>query len=308
MHIFIAKEVQHLLNVIKKHFPNSVVKKTAEKTWKKILKKQPDIFIFSGDECYEGIEVVENHLAIAFFTLEPDIEWLPNTLSIENIVDKLSYKQRLHKMIAEKHFTEHIVLLQEKAAITDVSLDLIHEMNNPLQVIFGFVESILEDVSTENVLYKDMKIIEEEVHKCISIVKYVRSFHDGSRETMYTDIGFVVECVEQMIALRLRKKMIALKIESFPTKMLVESASYSLSMILLSTLLCLSKISQQKCTIAMAIDTTPQLKILFHTHIENSMARDIEHLQKYLEQKGVQFSHSTKKQSLSCELIIEITK
>lgn len=308
MQIFIATEVQHLLEVIKKHFPDSSVKKTSEKTWRKIRKKQPDIFIFSGDEYYEGIEVVANHLAIAFFALELDIEWLPNSLSIENIIDKLSYKQRLHRMIADKHFTNHIVSLQEKAAVTDVSLDLIHEMNNPLQVIFGFVESILEDVSTENVLYQDMKIIEEEVHKCISIVKYVRSFHDGSRETMYTDIAFVVECVEQMVALRLRKKMITLKVERFSTKMLVESASYNLSMILLTMLLFLLKISQQKSTITLAIDTTSQLKILFHAHVENAIVRDIENLQKYLQQKGVKFSHANNKQILNCELIVEIKK
>ena len=207
-----------------------------------------------------------------------------------------------------RNFTDHIVSLQEKAAITDVSLDLIHEMNNPLQVMLGFIESILQDIPAENVLHEDMKIIEEEVHKCISLVRYVRSFHDGSRETMYTDIGFVIECVEQMIALRLRKKMITLKIERFPTKNLVESASYNLSMILLSTLLCLLKISQQKCAITIEIDTTPQLKILFHTCVENSFVKDVENLQKYLNQKGVQFSHSHKKQILSCELIIEIKK
>ncbi|BBM87571.1 hypothetical protein [Candidatus Uabimicrobium amorphum] len=308
MQILIAIELQDLSKVVKKHFPGSSIKKTSEKNWQKILKKQPDIFIFSGDECYDGIEVIAHHLGMAFLALEPDIEWLPNTFSTEDIIDKLFYKQRLYKMITTEHSLDHIVSLKEKAAITDVSLDLIHEMNNPLQVMLGFIESVLEEMSTEEKFYEDMKIIEEEIHKCISIVKYVRSFHDGSREAMYTDIGFVIECVEQMISLRLRKKMITWKVESFSPTMLVENEAYKLSMILLCTLLCLLRISQKKCTVAMEIHTTPQFKILFHTCFVNSFAGDIENLRRYLQQKGVQFSHSNEKQMLSCELIIEMKK
>lgn len=304
MQILISTGAQYLLKPIKQIFPNT--KKTREKNWKKILNKNADIFVFIEKEFCEDFDKSKNRLGIASFIIDEDIEFLS---APEKIINKLLYKKRIYEHIANKGILKQITYLQERAAIANVSLDLIHEMNNPLQVMLGFVESTLEIVSKKEEFYEDIKIIEEEVHKCISIVKYVRSFHDGSQETMYRNASFVLESVKQMIDLRLRKKRVNLYINMPNEILLLENKAYKLSMILLCTLLYLLDICRQKQKAMLQITKISQLEIIITIGIDDSFQKEsFSYLQEYLQQKNVEFSYTIEKQLLTCILIFEIDK
>ncbi|WP_372371463.1 histidine kinase dimerization/phospho-acceptor domain-containing protein [Candidatus Uabimicrobium sp. HlEnr_7] len=305
--ILISTGAQHLLKPIKQIFPNA--KKTQEKSWKKILNKNADIFIFIEKEFCQNVDKSQNRLGIASFIIDEDIEFLSALSTAEKIINKLLYKKRIYEHITRKDMSKHITYLQEKAAIANVSLDLIHEMNNPLQVMLGFVESTLEIISKKEEFYEDVKIIEEEVHKCISIVKHVRSFHDGSQETMYRNVSFVLESVKQMIDLRLRKKRISLHIDMPNEVLLLENEAYKLSMILLCTFLNLLDICKENQKATLQIIKISQLEIIITLGVDSAFQKEIfSYLHKYLQQKSVEFSHTIQNQLLTCKLIFEIGK
>jgi PAS domain S-box-containing protein len=87
--------------------------------------------------------------------------------------DEERYRQLLaerNKLQAELNQSSKLVFMGELAA------GIAHEINNPLGIILGFVQDMLDEISEENPLYEPIKIIEHETARCADVVRELLDF------------------------------------------------------------------------------------------------------------------------------------
>ena len=86
-------------------------------------------------------------------------------------------EDRYHKLLAERNHLENQLNRSNKlASLGELAAGIAHEINNPLGIILGFAQDILEDLPDDSPLVDSLKIIEQETSRTVEVVKNLLDF------------------------------------------------------------------------------------------------------------------------------------
>lgn len=144
------------------------------------------VVILTGYGTLEAAQKAVHHTVHEFLSKPFDVN------EMKHIVESAVQKRRMQ--IAAKNLTARLAELNEmlqkksqqmesKAMVGELSLELLHEINNPLTVIGGYIQLLLKDIHRKSAVNPDdarkyLSLVENEVKRCQTIAK---SFLDISR-------------------------------------------------------------------------------------------------------------------------------
>ncbi len=132
---------------------------------------------------------------------------------VEKALAESQEKKRHQRLVQQLHswsrdLQDQISELDQKAAVADLSAEIIHDLNNPMTVLKGYI-GLLEDSiessadTSEKDLQEFLEIVKSQVDKCISLT---RNFLDFSRQAdrnwEKTDINSLIQ--DTLFVLRIR--------------------------------------------------------------------------------------------------------
>jgi signal transduction histidine kinase len=107
---------------------------------------------------------------------------------------------------------DHLYNMQKLAFLGKLAADLSHEFNNPLAVILGFVDLLLEKTEQGTQGYEILKTIERQAFNCKRIVENLISFAASPDVTKYsTDVNANLERVVSVVMDILRAEKIVIE-------------------------------------------------------------------------------------------------
>jgi signal transduction histidine kinase len=90
---------------------------------------------------------------------------------------------------------QQVVRAEKMRLVGQLAAGLMHELNNPLQVILGFAASLASEPSLDSDGRQDAEIIQSEARRCSSILHALRSLSPASARAEPTDINALAERV-----------------------------------------------------------------------------------------------------------------
>ena len=106
---------------------------------------------------------------------------------------------------------EHLYHVQKLIFLGKLADDLAHELNNPVGIILGFADLLLEKMDTESKDYNVLKAIERQGLNCKRIVENLLSFATHPEKTEYSaDVNASIEKVLSVVEDILHKEHIAI--------------------------------------------------------------------------------------------------
>jgi two-component system, NtrC family, sensor kinase len=97
----------------------------------------------------------------------------------------------------QKNLESRLVNAEKLASLGTLAAGVAHEINNPIGVILGFSDLLLQDAPPESQEWEDLKTIERQGLHCKQIVENLLSFaRHGKENTDHTDIN---ECIEEVV-------------------------------------------------------------------------------------------------------------
>ena len=134
-------------------------------------------------------------------------------LAIEDVTERT----RLRELIAsEKKMRQHNQALEQQliasgrlVSLGEITASMAHEFNNPLGVIMGFVEDLLDEADPVSAEYEPLRIIDEETKRCKKIIEDLMQFaRPGDAQRRPTYIHSVIDTTLHMMESRLYKQKI----------------------------------------------------------------------------------------------------
>lgn len=124
------------------------------------------------------------------------------------------------------------------ACLGELAAGIAHEINNPLGIILGFAQDILDEIPDKDPLFESVKIIEQETARC---VKVVRNLLDLSRlkPPQITDVNLVhllKDCLT-LLAPKLKKNKIALNCEIPDTRLMMRLDPQQIQQVFINVLI-----------------------------------------------------------------------
>ncbi len=90
---------------------------------------------------------------------------------------KTREEERYCKLLAERNRLQDQLNRSSKLAFMgELAAGIAHEINNPLGIILGFVQDILDEISEDHPLFESIRIIEQETARCVDVVKDLLDF------------------------------------------------------------------------------------------------------------------------------------
>lgn len=122
-------------------------------------------------------------------------------------------EDRYRKLLAERNMLQDQLNRSSKVAFMgELAAGIAHEINNPLGIILGFVQDILEEISSDNPLFESIKIIEQETARCVGVVKNLLDFARlKPPERTPVDIVDLLEGSITLLMPRIKKNRIKIK-------------------------------------------------------------------------------------------------
>ena len=85
---------------------------------------------------------------------------------------------------------EHLIANDRLISVGELSASIAHEFNNPLQIILGFAQNLIQDASLAEAGRQDLRIIEDEARRCRGII---RNLLDFARPTGNEPVPLVID-------------------------------------------------------------------------------------------------------------------
>ena len=156
-----------------------------------------------NSQLYEKLKSQTGELLRAHDELELRVQERTSALAKANEVLKLEVNER--KQVEEKlresegrlmafahQLEDHLIANDRLISVGELSASLAHEFNNPLQIILGFAQNLLQEESISEGRRQDLRIIEDEARRCRGII---RNLLDFARPTSNEPSPIVVDVI-----------------------------------------------------------------------------------------------------------------
>jgi signal transduction histidine kinase len=87
---------------------------------------------------------------------------------------------------------DHLIANDRLISVGELSASVAHEFNNPLQIILGFAQNLLQEASFSEAQRQDLRIIEDEARRCRGII---RNLLDFARPTSNEPVPIIVDAI-----------------------------------------------------------------------------------------------------------------
>ena len=158
-----------------------------------------------NSQLFEKLKSQTGELLKAHDELELKVQERTSALAKANEVLKLEVDER--KQVEEKlresegrlmafahQLEDHLIANDRLISVGELSASLAHEFNNPLQIILGFAQNLLQEESVSEGRRQDLRIIEDEARRCRGII---RNLLDFARPTSNEPSPIVVDAIVQ---------------------------------------------------------------------------------------------------------------
>jgi two-component system NtrC family sensor kinase len=131
----------------------------------------------------------------------------------------ITERNRLRELIAsEEQMRQHSRALEQQliasgrlVSLGEITASMAHEFNNPLGVIMGFVEDLLEEADPSSPQYEALRIVDEETKRCEKIIQDLMQFaRPGDAQRRQTYLHAVIDTTLHMMESRLYKQKVTL--------------------------------------------------------------------------------------------------
>jgi len=122
-------------------------------------------------------------------------------------------EERYHRLLVEKNMLQDQLHRSSKVAFMgELAAGIAHEINNPLGIILGFVQDILDEIPLNDPLIEPIKIIEKETARCVNVVKNLLDFARlKPPERIPVDIVELLESSIVLLTPRIKKNKVSIK-------------------------------------------------------------------------------------------------
>jgi two-component system, NtrC family, sensor kinase len=122
-------------------------------------------------------------------------------------------EERHRKLLAERDALETQLIRSSKlACLGEIAGGIAHEINNPLGIIIGFAQDLLDEMPQDHPFHESVRIIEQETSRC---VEFVKSLLDYARlkppQIVPADLTQLLEECVSLLKPRIRKNKIRVK-------------------------------------------------------------------------------------------------
>jgi PAS domain S-box-containing protein len=92
---------------------------------------------------------------------------------------------------------EHLIASDRLISVGELAASIAHEFNNPLQIILGFAQNLIQEANVSEPGREDLKIIEDEARRCRGIIRNLLDFArpTGNEPTAVAVETIVRECM-----------------------------------------------------------------------------------------------------------------
>ena len=123
----------------------------------------------------------------------------------------------IHDMTAVKRMEEQLYHTEKLASLGQLAAGVAHEINNPMAIILGYTDMLLEKVAEGSKEYKILKTIERQGNNCKRIVENLMSFARMPEGVQYdTDVNRNIELVMEVVQNTLLTKKIEFELHLAP--------------------------------------------------------------------------------------------
>ena len=156
-----------------------------------------------NSQLYERLKEQTTELEKARDDLESRVQKRTSDLAKANEVLKAEINER--KLVEERlrdsesqlaafagELEEHLIANDRLISVGELSASLAHEFNNPLQIILGFVQNLVQDENLPESERQDLRIVEDEARRCRGII---RNLLDFARPTGGERVPFGIDAI-----------------------------------------------------------------------------------------------------------------
>jgi PAS domain S-box-containing protein len=156
-----------------------------------------------NSQLYERLKSQTAELQKAHHELETSVEERTSELAAANeglrseVNERRQVEERLREsegrlLAFANQLEDHLIANDRLISVGELSASVAHEFNNPLQIILGFVQNLLQEQSFSEAQQQDLRIIEEEAWRCRGII---RNLLDFARPTSNEQVPIVVDAI-----------------------------------------------------------------------------------------------------------------
>ena len=145
-----------------------------------------------------------------------------NLVGFSVVTRDLTERKRVEEVLREseaklrqqaQELEQQLIASGRLVSLGVVTASMAHEFNNPLGIVMGFAQELLNESNPDSRDYQALKIIDEETRRCQRIIQELLQFaRPRSADLCPTDIKQTIERTMTMVASRLYKQNIETKI------------------------------------------------------------------------------------------------
>ncbi len=122
---------------------------------------------------------------------------------------KLVELEEANRKIAES--SQRMIRMERSQAIEEITLEVAHELRNPMTIIGGFARSILKNITPQDANYKYLEIIVSEIDRMESLLtSFLDYVHNSKNKTKELNLNQVIEQTLETLKEEFREKRIYL--------------------------------------------------------------------------------------------------
>jgi two-component system, NtrC family, sensor kinase len=126
----------------------------------------------------------------------------------------LSVLMIAHDITSQKKMEEQLYHTEKLASLGQLAAGIAHEINNPLAIILGFSDMLLERLDANSKEFEMVKTIERQGNNCKKIVENLMTFARAPEKDQYdTDINRSLETVIEVVKNTLLTKKVKFQLE-----------------------------------------------------------------------------------------------
>ena len=124
-------------------------------------------------------------------------------------------EERYHRLLSERNDLEAQLTRSIKlACLGELAAGIAHEINNPLGIILGFSQDILDEIDPQHPLWESIRIIEQETSRCAGVVQNLLELaRPKPPQISEVDLGCLIQDAVGLLLPRIKNNRIEISYE-----------------------------------------------------------------------------------------------